>query len=102
MEQTYEHFTLETIAEFYTAAAKAGGMEVLRRHKWSEALIGPNLSSSVSDWRPKQVPVVKYVIKFPDGACSSISFKFESAAVAWAATYVPSANGQVIKLTEEL
>ena len=49
-----ELFTLETIAEFYAKAAKAGGMEVLGFYKWSEALIGPNLKNKVSDFRVKQ------------------------------------------------
>ena len=99
MEYTEEYFTLETLAEFYTKAAKAGGMEYLGYVRWCEVTTGPNLNNKVSDWRPKQVPVVRYAVKFSNGKISVPSFESEGKAEAWQ-NMVYINNGKVIKLIE--
>jgi hypothetical protein len=100
MEQTEEYFTLETLIKLYTDAAKAGGIESVCGGYWSKSG-GPNLNCKVAHYRLKPVPVVKYVIKYPDGSTSTASFTSESDAEVWdSGIYGP--NGKVIKLTEEV
>lgn len=100
MEQTEEYFTLETLAKFYADAAKAGGIEELG-FGWSTAFNGPNLNSKVADYRPKPAPpIVKYVLKYPDGTTSRASFTFKEGAAAWQIGV--RKNSKIIKLIEEV
>ena len=73
-----EQFTFETLAKFYTDAAKSGGMEY-------EGLVGmwlntngPNLGSLVREFRLRPAPpIVRWVIKFYSGNISRKVFNTE-------------------------
>jgi len=73
-----ELFTLQTLAEFYTKAAKAGGVEIcdFADNKWFKAA-GPNLNSLVGDYRPK--PAKKKIIDLQPLLASGIDCEFKDA-----------------------
>jgi len=105
-------FTLETLAKFYTDAAKAGGIETVGYKGSLMVRNGPNLSHCVSDWRPKQVPVVRYMVKYtntvttvrsPESYDDSVmerSWVSYRDAKAWLTEH-PSYAGSIIRLVEE-
>ena len=97
MEHTEEYFTLATLGKLYTDAAKASGIEALIMGGWHDSN-GPHLLSKVANYRLKPAPVVRYMIKYPDGKTSQISFTSE----ANAERYATVTDGKVIKLTEEV
>ena len=101
---TKEQFTLKTLAEFYTDAAKAGGMEVLHEQydKWVDAM-GPNLGSVVANYRLRPVqPKVQYLIKFSSGNTHNISFDNQEQANSYLNRHFNKPGSTIIKLVEEL
>jgi hypothetical protein len=80
MGQTNEYFTLETLGKFYTAAAKAEGIEVCGWDGWYGSN-GPNLTSKVANYRLKQLPLVLYKIRYLDGSAADRTWEsYEAAA----------------------
>ena len=80
MDSTGEFFTLKTLGEFYTDAAKAGGMEVLGYDCWHHKVEGgPRCGDRAADWRPKPAqPIVRWLIQMDDGTISTGHFGTES------------------------
>jgi hypothetical protein len=102
MEQTNEYFTLESLGKLYTDAAKAGGIQNWNGDYWVPSIYGPNIMDCQRHFRPKQVSVVKYVIKYPDGTTSRASFKHEYEAKVFVSKFLPNSNSKIIKLIEEV
>ena len=113
--KTDEYFTLETLIEFYTDSAKAGGIESVCGGYWSKSG-GPNLNCKVSHYRLKPAPAVRYFIKCPDDSTSdrwnrsddSISDRYWTSyedAAAWLNTSSAGSlkiDAKIIKFVEEV
>lgn len=98
-----ELFTLETLGEFYTDAAKAGGMQLWHSStgEWLPAC-GPNLASSVLDWRLKPAqPIVRWLVRFEDKTPYPKVFDTEREALMFEANNICWPRAKIIKLVEE-
>ena len=106
-----ELFTLETLAKFYTDAAKAGGMECWYTPNEAWLLTsGPNLDSVVKEYRPKPAqPIVRWLIRFDDETTHHLVFYTEEGAnltkkrliADLVSSKFDKENVKVIKLVEE-
>ena len=101
---TNELFTLETLAKFYTDAAKAGGMEYWYTpdEEWLSSVTGPCLGSVVKEYRPKPAqPIVRWLVQFDDGTTHYKVFDTEASANMFEADNICFPRAKVIKLVEE-
>jgi len=100
---TAELFTLETLAEFYADAVKAGGMQYWYTPD-KEWLItgGPNLDSVVKEYRPKPAPpIVRWIIQFDDGTTHHKVFDTERESLMFESDNICWPRAKIIKLVEE-
>ena len=75
------YFTLKTLGEFYTKAAKAGGMQYIGLRGWLDTTNCPNTRNRESDYRPKPAPPrVRWVIQFDDETTHHQVFYTEASA----------------------